>query len=56
MLNFEPYVGRHGEVSAQATVERFERHVTLRHIVHAPLKDLWHVLMDSARLAQRRAA
>lgn len=56
MLDFDKYVARHGEFSAQALIERLERYEGVRNRFGASLEDRWNALMQGSSLQQPLAA
>lgn len=47
MLDFNKYIERHGEHSAQALIERLERYEGIQAQFGRSLEDRWNLLMHS---------
>jgi hypothetical protein len=56
MTTFEIFLGRHGEVAAQALVENLERYEGVRTNVVTPLEQRWERLMQRWPQTQKAAA
>lgn len=56
MLNFQEYVGRHGEVGVQAIIEKLERYEGVSPVANRSLEERWNFLMKVDHYSHALAA